>query len=92
MVGIIKKIVGCLVAGSELHWEEELNKEIYGYRRRPLDIRYSLYDMMYGKSRRLVFSDHMVGYDTPVSGQFLESVATLVVHAERALASEAQRE
>lgn len=47
---------------------------------------------MYGKLLRMMSSNHIVGQYVPVEGRALENIATLVVHAESALASEAQRE
>lgn len=88
MLGMIKKSVGRLVVGSERGWEEELSRAIYGYRRRPLDIEASPYELMYGVPPRVVQSDQTVGHDTPIGRRMLENVAILAVRAERFLASE----
>lgn len=92
MVGTIKKSVGRLAAGSYRDLEEKLSRAVYGYRLRPLDIRYSPYELMYGKPPSPVWSDQIFGNDGPVEGWVLENCATLAVRAEHALASDSQSE
>lgn len=59
--------------------EKHFSKELYGYRRGPLYIGSSPYELMYGKPPRLVSFYNTVGHDTPIDGRVSENYCTLVV-------------
>lgn len=84
MVGTLKRCVGKLSVGNSSKWEEELVKAIYGYRRRPLRIGVSPFELLYGIEPRFSPDDPAVGREVPVEGRCLENIASVSLRAVRA--------